>query len=42
MTAAEIKDYLGMCIDLEKDVYTQNRAIAQLRYKISLLGVRQV
>lgn len=38
MTAAEIKDYLGMCIDLEKDVYTQNRAIAQLRYKISLLG----
>lgn len=38
MTAAEIKEYLGMCIELEKEVYTQNRAIAQLRYNISLLG----
>ena len=38
MTAAEIKEYLGMCIELEKEVYTQNRAIAQLRYNIFLLG----
>lgn len=38
MTAAEIKEYLGMCIGLEKETYTQGRAIAQLKYQISLLG----
>lgn len=38
MTAAEIKEYLGMCIELEKEVYIQNRAIGQLQYQISLLG----
>ena len=38
MTAAEIKEYLGMCIELEKEVYTQNRAIKNLDYQIYNLG----
>ena len=42
MTAAEIKEYLGMVVELEKEVYTQNRVIASLAYKLSALpGYRQ-
>ena len=42
MTAAAIKEYLGMVVDLEKEVYTQNRLIASLEYKLSALpGYRQ-
>ena len=42
MTAAEIKEYLCMVVELEKEVYTQNRVIASLAYKLSALpGYRQ-
>ena len=42
MTAAEIKEYLGMVVELENEVYTQNRVIASLAYKLSALpGYRQ-
>ena len=42
MTAAEIKEYLGMAANLEKEVYTQDRVIALLEYRLSgLLGYRQ-
>lgn len=34
MTAAEIKEYLGMVVELEKEVYTQNGVIASLEYKL--------
>lgn len=42
MTAAAIKEYLGMVVELEKEVYTQNGVIASLEYKLSALpGYRQ-
>lgn len=42
MTAAAIKEYLGMVVELEKEVYTQNGVIASLEYKLSTLpGYRQ-
>ena len=42
MTAAEIKEYLGMVVDLEKEVYTQNRVIVSLEQKLAALpGYRQ-
>ena len=37
MTAAAIKEYLGMVVDLEKEVYTQNGVIASLEEKLSYL-----
>lgn len=38
MTAAEIKEYLGMCVELEKEIYTQNRTISSLDKQIQNLG----
>ena len=38
MTAANIKDYLKMAIDLECSLYTQNRMISSLQKQISNLG----
>ena len=41
MTAAEIKEYLGMCIELEKESYTQKRAMNWLYKQMCLLGNHQ-
>ena len=38
VTAANIKDYLKMAIDLECSLYTQKRMIASLQEQISNLG----
>lgn len=37
-SASEIKEYLGMCKDLEEEIYTQNRLIAFMKHSIGQLG----
>lgn len=38
MQTAELKEYLGMCVDLEKQVYTQDRMVATLKNSISSMN----
>lgn len=38
MQNAELKEYLGMCVDLEKQVYTQDRMVATLKNSISSMN----
>lgn len=38
MQTAELKEYLGMCVDLEKQVYTQDRMVATLKNNISSMN----
>lgn len=38
MTAAEIKEYLGMCVDVEKEIYTQDCVAANMKNRINQLG----
>lgn len=42
MQAAEIKEYLGMLVDLEKQVYTQNQLIWSLKNDISSMSGKPV
>ena len=42
MQAAEIKEYLGMLVDLEKQVYTQNQLIRSLKNNISSMSGKPV
>lgn len=37
-SASEIKEYLGMCKDLEEEIYMQNRLIAFMKHSIGQLG----
>lgn len=38
MQTAELREYLGMVVDLEKEVYTQNQMMAKLQENINNLG----
>lgn len=38
MQANELREYLGIVVDMEKNIFLQNRMIASLRPKISALG----
>lgn len=38
MTAAKIKEYLGMCKSLEEEIYAQDQIIASINYRIGQLG----
>lgn len=40
MTAAEVKEYLGMAVELEKQVYLQNETIRELETRIQTLTNR--
>lgn len=42
MQVAEIKEYLGMLVDLEKQVYTQNQLIRSLKNNISSMSGKPV
>ena len=42
MQVAEIKEYLGMLVDLEKQVYTQNQLIRSLKNDISSMSGKPV
>lgn len=41
MKTAEIKEYLGMVVDLEKQIYMQNRMITTMQNSINKLGKRK-
>ncbi len=41
MTDWQLKEYLGMIVDMEQNIYLQNQLIQQLRQKINGLGQAQ-
>lgn len=41
MTTAELKEYLGMVVDVEKELYTQRTLEKTMQNKIEILGNRK-
>ena len=39
MNSEQIKEYLGIVVDMEKNVYLQNQAVMRLKGEINSLGI---